>query len=336
MPAGAEEELAGSPAQPPGAEEMAARPDGTLMEGTDPDDEPGTEEQRPTTPTAVKMPSQAEIQAHFGSGHARYRNWCPHCVASKGRGTPHVTSGQTGELPEIGFDYFYLADKAGTGLPNIAATDRNTQSFAGSTVEAKGRNNYATAFLAGWVRGLGYKKVVFASDNEPSILALLADVSASLPEVEIVPRQSVEGDHKGNGLAEVGVREIKGQARVLRSHVEFCYKRRLSRDEPLFAWMVRHAANVINRGRIGSDGKTPEQRRTGKQWKRPSLWFGEQCFFKPAATKAVQGADARMVRGVYIGHHERTGATRILIPEGTARGTGSFTRRGGKAAYAAR
>ena len=189
-------------------------------------------------------------------------------------------------------------------------------------MEQKGKNEYATSFLAGFVRGLGYKRCIFASDNEPALLALLADVSAALPEVEVVPRPSIEGDHQANGLAEVGVREVKAQSRVLRSHVEYCYKRRLSRDEPLFAWMVRHAANVINRGRIGTDGKTPEQRRTGKQWRRPSLWFGEQCFFKRAQTKAIQGADERMTKGVYIGHHERTGATLLLTPEGVRRGVG--------------
>ena len=30
----------------------------------------------------------------------------------------------------------------------------------------------------------------------------------------------------------------------------------------------------------------------------------------------------RMERGVYIGHHERTGATLLLTPDGVARGTG--------------
>ena len=58
----------------------------------------------------------------------------------------------------------------------------------------------------------------------------------------------VEAPDQANGVAEVGVRELKSQARVLRSHVEHWYKRRLAGDEPLFAWIVRHAANVIHRG----------------------------------------------------------------------------------------
>ena len=59
------------------------------VEGTDAADEGGTEEARPSLTTPVKMPSQREIAEHFASGHARYRSWCPHCVAAKGR-NPHT------------------------------------------------------------------------------------------------------------------------------------------------------------------------------------------------------------------------------------------------------
>ena len=45
-------------------------------------------------------------------------------------------------------------------------------------------------------------------------------------------------------------------------------------------------------------------------------------FFRQAHTKVIQGSEARMARGVYIGHHERTGATLLLTPEGVSRGTG--------------
>ena len=65
----------------------------------------------------------------------------------------------------------------------------------------------------------GYKRCVFASDNEPALLALLADATADLPHVGTVPRAAPEGNHQANGLAEVGVCEVKGQAKVLRSHV---------------------------------------------------------------------------------------------------------------------
>ena len=51
-------------------------------------------------------------------------------------GSPHLAGGERGEIPEVGFDYFYLG-RTGTGLPNIAAKDRDTGTFAGTTLEAK-------------------------------------------------------------------------------------------------------------------------------------------------------------------------------------------------------
>ena len=286
----------------------------------------GHEEQKPGTPAKVRAPTKLEQEDHENSGHARYRNWCPHCVAAKGQGNPHKTADDNpSELPEVGFDYFYLGDRQSTGLPNVAAKDRRTGSFGGTTLERKGRNDYATAYLVGWVRGLGYKRLIARSDNEPSILALLRDVSASLPEVEMIFKSSPEGDHQANGLAEVGVREVKAQARVLKSELESHYGRRFGADEPILAWLVRHGANVMNRGRIGADGRTPEQRRVGKKWQRPTVLFGETCFFKPTCGSnedKPRGGEARMNKGVYVGHHERTGAALLLTPEGMRRGSG--------------
>ena len=54
-------------------------------------------------------------------------------------------------------------------------------------------------------------------------------------------------DHQANGMAELGVHEIKGQVRVLLSQLEERLGRRLGHEEPLHAWLPRHAANCINR-----------------------------------------------------------------------------------------
>ena len=59
------------------------------------------------------------------------------------------------------------------------------------------------------------------SDNERSSLSLIERVMNSLTGVELVQMTSPEGDHPANGLAQVGVREIKAQTRILRSLFEF-------------------------------------------------------------------------------------------------------------------
>ena len=70
------------------------------------------------------------------------------------------------------------------------------------------------------------------------------------------------------------------------------------------------------------DGRTPDQRRCGKTWKRAVAEFGESVHFRPVGeNSAMRGGDQRMLRGVYVGHHERSGAAIFLTPDGVKRGT---------------
>ena len=217
-----------------------------------------------------------ERDEHEASGHAVYRTWCEHCVAAKGQGNPHIADGEVCEVPEIGFDYAYMASGDSKCMPMICGRDRKLAHHAATFVPMKGRDAYALSYLVGWIRGLGYKRLVCRSDNERALLALLETLSSSLPEVEFVPKSSPEGDHAANGLAEVGVREIKGQVRTLRSQLEANLGARLEDTDPVLAWLPRHAANCMNRYRLGSDGRTAEQRRTGRKWKRPAVTYCEK------------------------------------------------------------
>ena len=133
---------------------------------------------------------------------------------------------------------------------------------------------------------------------------------------------SPEGDHQANGLAEVGVREIKAQTRILRSQLEQRLGSRIDEKDPLMSWIPRHAANCASRYRIMDDGRTPDQRRCGRTWKRPVVEFGESVHFRPVGeSNALRGGDQRLLRGVYVGHHERSGAAIFLTPDGVKRGT---------------
>ena len=135
-------------------------------------------------------------------------------------------------------------------------------------VAGEGMNVYAPAFFTGWLRGLGWKRLLLRSDKERALLAFLRAAAASLEGVEVIEQTSPEGDHAANGLAEVGVREVKAQTRVLKSHLEERLKRQLDWSEPLATWLIRHSANCLSRYIIQADGKTLDQRRTGKRWRR--------------------------------------------------------------------
>ena len=110
---------------------------------------------------------------------------------------------------------------------------------------------------------------------------------------------------------------------MLLSQAETRYKRPLDKTEPLHAWVPRHAGNSINRYRVGNDGRTPEQRRCGRKWRRPAFEFGEQAMFRFVKTGGRKDdGEARSIIGVCVGDHARTGASLVLTPEGMIRGTG--------------
>ena len=49
--------------------------------------------------------------------------------------------------------------------------------------------------------------------------------------------------------------------------------------------------------------------------------FGESVHFRPVGeNNAMRGGDQRMLQGVYVGHHERSGAAISLTPDGVKRG----------------
>ena len=67
------------------------------------DDVDGDEAMVPRVPILLPEPNVRQIVEHELTGHAVYRSWCRHCVASTGRALAH-SSREEGELVEIGID----------------------------------------------------------------------------------------------------------------------------------------------------------------------------------------------------------------------------------------
>ena len=81
--------------------------------------------------------------------------------------------------------------------------------------------------------------------------------------VEVIALGPPEGDHMANGRVEMAVREVKRQCRTLRISAEQHTGVRIADDSPLLSWLPRFAAQVMNKMRIGKDGKTSELRGIG-------------------------------------------------------------------------
>ena len=128
-----------------------------------------------------------------------------------------------------------------------------------------------------------------------------------------------------NGLVEMLVEEVKRQSGTLRISAEQNTKVRISDDSPSLSWPPRFAAQVTNKMRIGKDGKTSEMRRTGRRWRKPIAKFGEKVWFRKIGEAGVSSSASRMTQGIFVSHHDRTGAVLCISENGVVRGN-SWTR----------
>ena len=188
-------------------------------------------------------------------------------------------------------------------------------------MDAKGPTEYATRFLANVFKLIGHKDILGWSDGEYAINKL-KQRAAQAAEVNMIPREPTPGDHQGNGFIENAVKEIKKQCRVIRSDLEEKLGFSLKDSDPVLRWLPRYAADAITRYRKGLDGRTPERRRTGRAWNKPTIRFGERAYFRPVGEYTGSTYQPKMVEGRYLGHQTRTGACVAITKEGVIHASG--------------
>ena len=85
-----------------------------------------------------------------------------------------------------------------------------------------------------------------------------------------------------NGRVEMVLRKVKRQCRTLRISAEQSISVRIADNSPLsplLSWLLRFGVQVMNKMRIGKDGRSSEMRRTGQRWRKPMAQFGEKVLF---------------------------------------------------------
>ena len=92
---------------------------------------------------------------------------------------------------------------------------------------------------------------------------------------------------------------MKRQCRTLPISAEHNTGVRIADDSPLPSWLSRFAAQVMNKMRIGKDGKTCEMRRSGRRWRKPMAQFGEKVWF--LGEDGVSSFASRMTQGILCG-----------------------------------
>ena len=130
---------------------------------------------------------------------------------------------------------------------------------------------YCVTSLTEVLLGSGYRKLILASDGEPALVSLQRAAGARAGVaggIETIHDISAPHDSSGNGLAEMAVKEIKCKVRTIKHQVEQLHGIVISPTHHSLAWMPMYAAALVNRARVGMDGKTAWEVRKGKPCKR--------------------------------------------------------------------
>ena len=135
----------------------------------------------------------------------------------------------------------------------------------------------------------------------------------------MIPQGPLEGDHMANSRVEMAVRGVKRQCRTPRISAEQNTSERIEDDSPLLSWLLRVAAQVMNKMRIGKNGKTSEMRRTGQRWRKPMAQCGEKVCFRQIREDGVSSCACRRIQGIFVGHYDRTGAVLCITKNGVVR-----------------
>ena len=132
--------------------------------------------------------------------------------------------------------------------------------------------------------------------------------------------KSLEGDHDSAGNAECGVNLMKGHVRTLKINLERRLRQRIGPEHPLMSWVVKFAASTYRRFHVGSDGRTPLERVTGRRCPGPVASIGEQVWWMALQPQGRPAAmDPRYRSGFFLGFSDTTQTHIIMTPQGMVR-----------------
>ncbi|CAK0796647.1 unnamed protein product [Prorocentrum cordatum] len=273
------------------------------------------------TPSA---PTQKEIDQHEASGHAVFRAWCSACCDGRSYGQPRrlVPRDEEMEVPVVSMDFGHL-DRAEAGavqegqerrITFVVLHCRKLRCYGATALPDKGTGEFVVRACSDFLDYLGHKRLVLRSDGEEAMLSLKKAIVDKCESKDIILEESPVGDRAADGQVENALKIIKAQVRTILLAAQSRWGKRLPFGYVLALWAIRRAASVINRFRVGADGRTGEELRTGRKWERASVAYGERVKGKRlVADQRKRDLESRFLDGFYI-DADRTFSSFRAIP----------------------
>ena len=143
--------------------------------GNEEDEEP-LEAEIPRVRMNPKNPTSREKQEHEASGHLFTGvGWCAACFEGVG-GQHRIELLEEEErertTPIVAFDYVFLTQENADTFQILICRDSRYGQTGATCCERKGPTAYSISFLGGFIKDLGFRRIILKCDNEPSTNAL--------------------------------------------------------------------------------------------------------------------------------------------------------------------
>lgn len=220
------------------------------------------------------------------------------------------------EVPIISIDYSFLTDEESLqSMPTLNMIDRHTNYFHCEIVPRKGADQHAATTLKNFIENTGYTKIILKSDQESSILALIALVK-SQTRIQLIPEQSPAYDHASNGLIEHAICKSTAQQRTLRTALEINTAQSLEGNWDTVPWLVRHSGNILSWQPRDDSGRSPYHLLRGRQFNQKLAEFGETVYFLECCEVNGIKFENRWSIGVWLGICDTSNESIIGLPTG--------------------
>ena len=276
----------------------------------------------PPAAVARGLPSPAEPttleRATHNLTHLPYRTWCPICVRAKGKQDSSKQRDSTSsKIPVIQADYGFLRTGDSQDKATVfTAIDVSTGLCTATVVMAKGEDRYVTTELKRFLLEAGRTTAVIQTDQEPAIKAAVLPVAKELPDVGV--RCAPPYHSQSQGSVERLHAVLFAQVRALREQVKVSYGIEVNVGHPMLPWIVRHAAWLLNRYLVHSDGCTSYQRRWEKSYTSPLCEFAETIQYR-ATGKHLHKLSAAWFQGLWLGRDTEANEVLVGTPTGVIR-----------------
>ena len=292
-----------------------------------------------------------------------YRSWCDACARGRGLGEQRGRhAGRPHDIPRVGVDYWFITrgglfrrsdleypetpdgqDKLendrrlGRVMKCIIVRCHESKAVFAHAIPCKGpdEDGYVVDLVLSDVVFMGHTKLILKSDNEASLLALVAHAPMAIRCVakvaNVTSEQAQEYESASNGGTETGIRHVRGLFRTLK----ICTGKRIGQEippiHPISCWLAEHAAILITATNVGPDSKTAWSRLRGRGFGQRLVGFLEAIYWKQPAGGPQHDPQGNMGPrqhpGIFLGYHKGSNSYRVATTDGNVIKTRSILRR---------